>query len=146
MIYFVVIIIIILLFLLIYPFKITIYNDNKYLYIKVSYLMTLKLNLYVLLDPSNKETFKKQAKGLKIINKLKFKEIDIYIRGVNMNYSINGFYYGILQAILPIVNNLLESNNITFNYLVDYNGEMYIKFKSVVKARLNNVIKSFYGL
>ena len=91
MFYFVLILFIALLiiFLYVYPFKIYIYNDNKYLYIKVSFLMTLKLNLYVLLDPSNNEVFKKQAKGLKIINKLKFKEIDIYIRGLNMNYSIN---------------------------------------------------------
>jgi hypothetical protein len=138
-------IITIFIFLIFYPFKATIFNDTKYLYIKISNIITLKLNLYALFDESNIKELKKQAKNIKILKKLQFKEIDIYIRGFNANYNINGAYYGIINAILPIVNNLLETQDIKFNYLVDYNGELYIKFKSIVKTRFYNIVKAFYG-
>ena len=39
--FFSILIIILALFIFIYPFKITIYNDNKYLYIKISFIMAL---------------------------------------------------------------------------------------------------------
>jgi hypothetical protein len=142
----IILIFLIILFLLFYPFKITIFNNEKYLYIKISNIITLKLNLYALLDEENKEELKKQTKAIKLINKLKFKEISIYIRGINYNYEINGLYYGLLHAILPIANSILETNNIDFNYLIDYNGDPYIKFKSVVKGRLKNVLTAFYGI
>lgn len=141
---FIVALLIILLF--IYPFKIQIFNDDKYLFIKVGILITLKLNLYALLDESNSVELKKQAKGIKIIKKLKFKEIDLYIRGLNYNYLVNGSYYGITCAILPIIQNILNSNEIKFNYLIDYNGELYIKFKSIVRSNFFNLIKGFYGV
>ena len=70
----------------------TIFNDTKYLYIKISNIITLKLNLYALFDESNIKELKKQAKNIKILRKLQFKEIDIYIRGFNANYNINGAY------------------------------------------------------
>ena len=147
MIYIIIFIITLLILLLfVYPFKIQIFNDDKYLFIKVGMLITLKLNLYALLDESNSLELKKQAKGIKVIKKLRFKEIDLYIRGFNYNYLVNGSYYGITCALLPIIQNILDYNEIKFNYLVDYNGELYIKFKSIVRSNFFCLIKGFYGI
>ena len=135
-----------ILFILFYPFKIALFNDGRYLYIKVSNFITLKLNLYALLEESNIDELKKQTKSIKVIKKLKLKELDIYVRGFNYNYQINGVYYGVLLGLLPSISKILEENNITFNYLVDYTGELYIKFKSIVRARFSNILKAFYGM
>jgi len=142
----IILLILLLSFLFIYPLTITVYNDDKYLYIKVSYFITLKLNIYKLFEESNREELQKQSKSIRIIKKLKFKEINIYLRGINYNYSLSGAYYGLLCAIFPIIDSILESNDITFNYLVDYNGDLYIKFKGIVKSRAFNVFKAFYGI
>ena len=140
------ILLLLFLFIFFYPFKIIIFNNTKYLYIKISNIITLKLNLYALLDESNIDELKKQTKGIKVIKKLKFKEIDIYVRGFNYNYLVNGSFYGIVCATLPVIQNILDSNEIKFNYLIDYNGELYIKFKSIVKSNFFCLIKGFYGI
>ncbi|MBR3890847.1 MAG: hypothetical protein IKJ30_02085 [Bacilli bacterium] len=141
-----IILLLLILFVFFYPFKITLYNDSKYLHIRISNIITLKLNLYALLEESNIDELKKQSKSIKILKKLKLKQLDIYLRGFNYNYQINGIYYGILLGILPSINKLLERNNITFNYLVDYTGELYVKFKSIVRGNFSNILKVFYGI
>ena len=142
----IILITLLLTLILLYPFKITIFNDKKYLFIKISFLITLKLNIDALFNEENKEELVKQSKSFKIIKKLKFNEIDLYLSGINYNYSVNGAYYGLLCAFFPIIDNILESSKIKFNYLLDYDGELYLKFKSIVRARTFNVVKAFYGI
>jgi hypothetical protein len=61
---------ILILFILLYPFKIIVFNDNKYIYIKISFFITLKLNIYALFDESNIKELQKQTRSLKLIKKL----------------------------------------------------------------------------
>jgi hypothetical protein len=134
------IVILFLCLLIIYPFKIIIYNQNNYLFINISNFITLKINLFVLFDNNHNEEIKKQAKGARIITKVKFKEINIDIKGLNFDYKLNGAYYGIIYALLGFIDKLLETKNIKFNYNASYLGDKYIEFKSVFRIQVIKVI------
>lgn len=136
-----IILIIILLFLFFYPFKVTIYNKDNYLYVNISELLNLKINLNMLLN--KRYNLDDSSRGIKLISKIKIKEMDINISGLNFNYNLNGMYFGILYGIFGFFDSLCDFKDINFRYDLNYSGDKSISFKSVIKARVNNVIKVF---
>lgn len=141
----VVLLVFLLLFIFFYPFKITLYNKDNYIHINISNFITLKMNLLVLLDSNHNEDIKKQAKGVKIINKVKFKEIDLRLQGLNFDYRLNGGYFGMLFALFGFLKILCEMNEINFNYDLKYQGDKSIEFKSIFRARVSKVLTTFYS-
>lgn len=136
--------VIFLLFIFFYPFKITLYNEDNYLYINISNFVTFKINLLVLFDNNHNEDIKKQAKGVKVINKVKFKEINLRLQGLNFDYRLNGGYFGMLFALFGLLKKICEMNEIDFNYDLRYQGDKSIEFKSIFRARVSRVLTAFY--
>ena len=54
----------IVLFLLLFPFKVTVWNEREYLYIKISWLLTIKINMLILFDNNHNDEIKKQVLGI----------------------------------------------------------------------------------
>ena len=119
------------------------YNEDNNFYINISNIVNLKINLFALLDNANNQDLKKQTKGFNVIKKLKFKEIDIKIAGLNFDYRLNGGYFGLLYAIFGFLDSILVSNDIKFNYDLKYQGDKSLEFKSIFRARIGNIIKGF---
>ena len=142
---FLALLIVVILFLLFYPFKVTIWNEKEYLYIKISWLATIKINMFVLFDNNHNEEIKKQASIFKVLNKIRIKSIDLKMRGLNLDYEFGGEIFGYLNIILAILKNYLMMKNSEFNYDVRYMGERSIKFKGIVYSKLGIILKQVYG-
>lgn len=135
---------ILIVFVFIYPFRISIYNNENYLYINISKFINLKVNLFVLLN--NTKINKNSTTGFKVLKKIKFKEVDLKLQGLNFDYNLNGGYFGLLYAIFGFIDSICNFNNIEFNYELNYNGDKSVDFKSIARARVINVLKVFNGI
>lgn len=143
--FFLLLLIIVIFFLLFYPFKVTIWNEEEYLYIKISFLITIKINLFILFDNNHNDEIKKQASIIKILNKIRIKNIDLKMSGLNLDYEYGGEIFGYLNIILAILKNYLMMKNSEFTYDVNYMGKRSVKFKSIVYARLGIILKQVFG-
>lgn len=132
----------IVVFLLTYPFKVIISNKSNYLYVNISNFLTLKVNLLLLLDKAKSGGLKDRDKGIGIIKKLRFKTIDVDVKGLNLDYSLSGAYYGVICAISGISKKYLEAKKIEFNYNLEYMGDKSVEFQSVIRARAITLIKT----
>lgn len=133
----------VILFLLLFPFKIHVHNIDNYLHINIGDLLNLKLNLFALFYKKNKNNKKPEISKIK---KIKFKEIDLKIRGLNFDYRLNGAYFGGLYGICGFLAQLGKMNNIKFNYEFNYLGDKSVEFKSVFRARMTTIIDIFNGV
>ena len=132
---------IMLIFVFIYPFRISIYNDDNYLFINISKFINLKVNLFVLIN--NPRINKDSTKGFKVLKKIKFKEVNMKLQGLNFDYRVNGGYFGLLYAVFGFIDALCRFNNINFNYELNYHGDKSVDFKTIARARVINVLKVF---
>lgn len=130
-----------LLFVLVYPFRVSIYNQDNFLIVNISKLLNLKINLIELFKKP--VDINKAPVGMKVLTKIKLKEVDLKLQGLNFNYSLNGGYFGGIYAFLGFVDLICMQNDIKFNYDLRYMGDKSLEFKSIIKARLLNVIKVF---
>ena len=131
-------------FLLFYPFKFTIWNENEYLYIK-TWLVTIKVNLFILFDNNHNEEIKKNAKYIKLFNKIKVETISLKMSGLNFNYEYSGQIFGYLNIILAILKNYFMMKNSDFNYSVSYMGEKSVKFKGIIYCKTGTILKQMLG-
>lgn len=140
--YFVIFIVLIVIsFFIFYPFKVKVYNLNNYLFINIGGIINIKINLLSLFENLNKDSINEQKEGLKIIKKLKFKEVDLKIVGLNFDYRLNGGYFGLLYALFATIDNILLTRGVLFNYELSYKGDKSIEFFAIMRARMSNVIK-----
>lgn len=144
-IFFLILLIVAIIFLLFYPFKVMIWNENEYLYVKISYIITIKINMLILFDNNHNEEIKKQAKMIKLINKVRIKSIDLKMSGLNLNYEIGGELFGYFNIILAILKNYLTMKNSEFTYDVRYMGEKSIKFKGIFYVKMETLLKQMLG-
>lgn len=144
-IFFIIILFVAIMFLLFYPFKYTVYNENEYLYIKISKIITIKINLLILFDNNHNEEIKKQAKMIKLFNKIKIQLIDIKISGLNLNYEVGGELFGYLNIILACLKNYFLIKNVDFNYNVNYMGRKSLKFKGIFYVNTGTILKQILG-
>jgi hypothetical protein len=133
-----------LVFLLFYPFKFTIWNENEYLYIK-TWLITIKINMLILFDNNHNEEIKKQAKMIKLVNKVNIDTIDLQIKGLHFDYEYSGQIFGYLNIALAVVKNYLMMRNSDFNYDIQYMGEKSIKFKGIIYCKTGTILKQMLG-
>ena len=131
-------------FILIYPFRVSVYNEDNYLFINISKFINLKVNLFILIN--NPKINKNASKGVKVLRKIKFEEVDVTLQGLNFDYRLNGGYFGLIYAIFGFLDSICQQNNINFNYNLNYKGDKSIEFKSIARARVINVIKVFQGI
>lgn len=144
-IFFLIVLFIFILFLLFYPFKVTIYNKKEYLYIKISWIITIKINMLVLFDNNHNEEIKRQTSIFKMLNKIRIKSIDLKMSGLNLDYEFGGQIFGYLNIVLAILKNYLMMKNSEFNYDVKYMGERSIKFKGIVYSKMGIILKQVLG-
>lgn len=137
--------VLLIFFLLLYPFKVTIWNKKEYLYIKISWLITIKINLLVLFDNQHNDEIKKQAKFIKLLNKVRIESIYLKMSGLNLNYEYSGAFYGYLNVLLAFLKNYLMMRNSDFDYDIEYMGEKSIKFKSIIYAKVGIILKQILG-
>lgn len=140
-----VIVIIILSFLLFYPFKVTIWNEREYLYVKISWLVTIKINLLILFDNNHNDEIKRQVRIIKILNKIRIKSINLKMSGLNLDYEYGGQVFGYLNIVLAVLKNYLMMKNAEFNYDIKYMGERNVKFKGIVYSKVGIILKQIYG-
>ena len=138
--------IILCIIILIYPFKVTLYNEDNYLIIKISNILALRINLFVLLDNNHNDELKKQSKQVKLIKKIKFKQIDLRIQGLNFDYKINGAYFGLAYALLGYINKVCQYQHIDLNYNLNYLGDKSIEFRVIFRARVALVLSGFLAI
>ena len=143
-IFFLILLIISVIFLLFYPFKYTIWNEHQYLYIK-TWLVTIKTNLLILFDNNHNDEIKKQAKMIKLINKIKIDTINLKVSGLNFDYEYSGQIFGYLNIILAVLKNYLMMKNSDFNYDIQYIGERNLKFKGIVYCKTETILKQIFG-
>ena len=144
-IFFLILLIIAILFLLFYPFKVILWNEKEYLYVKISWIVTIKINMLILFDNNHNEEIKRQASIFKILNKIRIKTINLKISGLNLDYEYGGQMFGYLNIILAILKNYLMMKNSEFNYDVQYMGERSIKFKGIVYSKMGIILKQVFG-
>ncbi len=144
-IFFLTVLITAILFLLFYPFKVTIWNEKEYVYVKISWIVTIKINLFILFDNNHNDEIKKQASSYKILNKIRIKSIDLKISGVNLDYEYGGQIFGYLNIILAIAKNYLMMRNSELTYDIRYMGERSIKFKGIVYSKMGIILKQVFG-
>ncbi len=143
--FFLIILIIFILFLLFYPFKFIVWNENEYLYIKISWVVTIKINMYILFDNNHNDEIKKQAKLVKLINKIRIQSIDLKMSGLNLDYEYGGQIFGYLNIILAVLKNYLMMRNSEFNYDIKYMGERSLRFKSIFYCKAGIIVKEMLG-
>lgn len=131
---------IILVFLLVYPFKIVIYNKSNYLHIDISNFLTLRLNLLAILDNAKSDDIKNSSKNIKLMKKIKIKKIDIKLKGLNFDYRMNGAYFGAICALGGIGKKIFADKDIEFNCDFQYLGDKSIEFESIIRARAIKII------
>ena len=134
------------IFVLLFPFKIKIYNRDNYLFINIANFIDLKLNLLVLLENIDGLNIEKQKKNARVLKKIEIKEINLRAQGLNFNYQINGAYYGIIYAVVGFLNYILNYKGISFRYDLEYSGDKSIEFKSIIRARVGYVLSAFIKL
>jgi len=142
--FFIILITGIIVFLLFYPFKFTIWNENEYLYIK-TWIITIKINMLILFDNNHNEEIKKQAKMIKLFNKIRIDTINLKMSGLNFNYEYSGQIFGYLNIILAVVKNYFMIRNTYFNYDINYMGEKSITFKSIIYCKTGTILKQMLG-
>lgn len=142
--FFLVLLFIAVMFLLFYPFKFTIWNEAEYLYIKM-WLITIKINMLILFDNNHNEEIKKQAKMMRLVNKVRIDTIDLKISGLNFDYEYGGQIFGYLNIILAVIKNYLMMRNSDFNYDIEYMGEKSLKFKSIIYCKTGTILKQIVG-
>ena len=143
--FFLSVLIMIMLFLLFYPFKVVIWNEEEYLYVKIAWLVTIKINLLILFDNNHNDEIKKQTSIIKILNKIRIEKIDLKMSGLNLDYEYGGQIFGYLNVLLAILKNYFMMKNSEFNYDVRYMGQRSIKFKGIVYSKMGIILKQIYG-
>ena len=143
-IFFLILLISVIIFLLFFPFKFTIWNESEYLYIK-TWLITIKINLLILIDNNHKEEIKKNAKMIKLFNKVKIETIDLNISGLNFDYEYSGVAFGYLNIVLSVIKNYLMIKNSEFNYNLRYIGDRSISFKGIIYCKTGTILKQMLG-
>lgn len=144
-IFFLILLILFVLFLLFYPFKVVVWNEQEYLYIKISWIVTIKINMFVLFDNNHNEEIKKQASIFKVLNKIRIESIDLKMSGLNFDYEYGGQIFGYLNIVLAILKNYLMMKNSEFTYDVKYMGERSIRFKGIVYSKMGIILKQAFG-
>ena len=142
--FFLVLLIIAISFLLFFPFKYTIWNEYEYLYIK-TWIITIKINLLILFDNNHNEEIKKNAKMLKLLNKIKVDTIDLEISGLHFDYEYSGQIFGYLNIILAVIKNYLMMKNSDFNYNIQYMGERSVRFTGIIYCKTETILKQMLG-
>lgn len=143
-IFFLILLISVIIFLLFFPFKFTIWNESEYLYIK-TWLITIKINLLILFDNNHNEEIKKNAKMIKLFNKVKIETIDLNISGLNFDYEYSGVAFGYLNIVLSVIKNYLMIKNSEFNYNLRYIGDRSISFKGIIYCKTGIILKQMLG-
>ena len=133
------------IFLLFFPFKFTIWNEKQYLYIKISLIITVKINMLILFDNNHNEEIKKQAKMFKLLNKVRIDSISLKMSGLNLDYEYSGVIFGYLNIVLAALKNYLMMKNSDFNYDISYMGERSVKFKGIFYSKLGTILKQMLG-
>ena len=105
----IILLLILIVFLLFYPFKVVIWNELEYLYVKISNLVTIKINMLILFDNNHNDEIKKQVSMIKLLNKIRIKSIDLKMSGLNLDYEYGGEIFGYLNIILAVLKNYLMS-------------------------------------
>lgn len=142
--FFLILLICVVVFLLFYPFKFTIWNESEYLYVR-TWLVTIKINMLILFDNNHNEEIKKQAKMIKLINKIKIDTIYLKMSGINFDYEYSGQIFGYLNIILAVLKNYLMMKNSDFNYDIRYMGKKSIKFKGIIYCKTGTILKQMLG-
>lgn len=137
--------IVIVMFLLFYPFKVIIWNEKEYLYIKIAFIITIKINLFILFDNNHNDEIKKQVSVLKILNKIRIESIDLKMSGLNFDYEYGGQIFGYLNVMLAIIKNYLMTRNCELNYDIRYMGKKSIRFKGIIYSKMGIILKQVYG-
>ena len=135
----------VIVFVLFYPFKVIVWNQKEYLHIKISWIITIKVNMLILFDNNHNEEIKRQASIFKIINKIRIKSIDVKASGLNLDYEYGGQIFGYLNIVFAILKNYLMMRNSEFNYDIKYMGERRIKFKGIFYSKAGIILKQIYG-
>ena len=133
------------MFLLFYPFKVVIWNELEYLYVKISNLVTIKINMLILFDNNHNDEIKKQVSMIKLLNKIRIKSIDLKMSGLNLDYEYGGEIFGYLNIILAVLKNYLMMKNSEFTYNIRYLGKRSIKFKSIFYVKMGIILKQVLG-
>lgn len=131
-------------FLLFFPFKYMIWNEHEYLYIK-TWFVTIKINLLILFDNNHNEEIKKQAKLIKLFNKVRIDTINLKVSGLDFDYEYSGQVFGYLNIIFAILKNYLMMRNSDFNYDIQYMGERSLKFKGIIYCKTGTILKQMAG-
>lgn len=143
--FFIILLMCIVSFLLFYPFKVTIWNEQEYLYVKIAWLVTIKINLFILFDNNHNDEIKKQVSVVKILNKIRIESIDLKMSGLNLDYEYGGQIFGYLNIVLAVLKNYLMMRNSEFNYNIRYMGERSIRFKGIIYSKAGIILKQIYG-
>ena len=133
----------IIAFFLLYPFKIKIYNEENNLFINVNGFVNLRVNLFAILDSKQLSNQDNSTFPFKLLKKIKIKELDLKLAGLNFDYRLNGGYYGLLCGVFATIKSICYGNDIKFNYELEYLGDKSIEFNSVLRTRIYNVLKIF---
>ena len=126
--------------------KIIIYNQDNYLFVNISKFIDMKINLFVLIDNVHLGNIKKGSKEIKVVKQMKIKEIDLKLQGLNFDYRLNGGYFGLMYAIFGFLDSICKINGINLNYDLRYQGDKSVEFKSIIRARVVNLIRVFQGI
>ena len=141
----IILLLILIVFLLFYPFKVVIWNELEYLYVKISNLVTIKINMLILFDNNHNDEIKKQVSMIKLLNKIRIKSIDLKMSGLNLDYEYGGEIFGYLNIILAVLKNYLMMKNSEFTYNIRYLGKRSIKFKSIFYVKMGIILKQVLG-
>ncbi len=141
----IILLLILIVFLLFYPFKVVIWNELEYLYVKISNLVTIKINMLILFDNNHNDEIMKQVSMIKLLNKIRIKSIDLKMSGLNLDYEYGGEIFGYLNIILAVLKNYLMMRNSEFTYNIRYLGKRSIKFKSIFYVKMGIILKQVLG-
>lgn len=143
--FFLILLIGVIAFLLLFPFKFIIWNESEYLYLKISKIITIKINMLILFDNNHNDEIKKQARFIKVINKVKVESIDLKVSGLNLDYEYSGVVFGYLNILLAALRNYLMMRNSELTYDLKYIGERSVKFKGIFYVKMGTILKQVFG-
>jgi len=133
----VVVFLIIFLIILLIPIQlhIRIYKGRLYIYLYKLKLMDQKLTVLV-----NKENIQKtraiSAMYLKLLTKVNYKGLRLYVEGINYDMEVAPAYFGLIQSLLSFAKGYLSMKNIDFDYRAYYMGNAYMEFDGVIELHL----------
>ena len=133
----VVVFLLLLIIILLIPIQLSISINEGRMHLSVFKIKLMDQKLTVLVNKENIQKTKLiSAMYLKLLTKVNYKGLKLYVEGINYDMEVAPAYFGFIQSGLSIVKGYLSTKDIDFDYKALYMGNAYFEFDGIIELHL----------